>query len=363
MQENKGKLIILGVLIAALAIVGLLLSRKANDPGKQIAGTSFSLMISIYDLRTPLAVTVDGENNIYVSNTGESEVVVYDPDGVMQYRLSSINDEKGEEIKFYSPYGLAVDDENNKLYVCDYTVRVLDKAGNYLYSLTPPPEAVLDAPGLGTARPNMVSLYKDKVYVTSRDGIFVFDNTGKYITRWGTRGSAVGQYDFPNGIATDPETGNIFVVDTNNWRLVSLTPDGKPRWIIGAWEDAKIGSPFHLPRSVAIGPDGLVYVSDVPDRILVFDQDGTLKAIIGERGTEDAQLNFPEGMAISSSNKLYIADRENNRVQVWQLTSEMPLPDTAEVEKFKKAMRTFQGAGSGASTTKTGAATTATGGQ
>lgn len=83
----------------------------------------------------------------------------------------------------------------------------------------------------------------------------------------------------------------------------------------------------------------------------------------GERGTEDAQLNFPEGLAISSSNKLYIADRENNRVQVWQLTSEMPLPDTAEVEKFKKAMRTYQGAGSGSSTTKTGAATTAASGQ
>lgn len=363
MQENKGKLVILGVLIACLAVVGLLLSRKGNDPGTPIAGTSFSLMISIYDLRTPLGIAVDSDNNIYVSNTGESEVVVYDPDGVLKYRLSSVSDENGEEIKFYSPYGLAIDDENNKLYVCDYTVRVLDKSGKFLYNLTPPPEAVQDAPGLGTARPNMVSLYKDKVYVTSRDGIFVFDNQGNYITRWGSRGTGVGQYDFPNGIATDPDTGNIFVVDTNNWRVVSLTPDGKPRWIIGAWEDAGIGSPFHLPRSVAIGPDGLVYVSDVPDRILVFDQDGNLKAVIGERGTEDAQLNFPEGMAISDSNKLYIADRENNRVQVWQLTSDMPLPDTAEVQKFKNAMRTYQGAGSSSGSTTTGAATTAASGQ
>src|SRR3989304_669081 len=110
MQENKGKLVILGVLMRSLAIVGLLLSRKANDPGKQIAGTSFSLMTSIYDLKTPLGVAVDGDNKIYVSDT--------------------------------------------------IGVRVLDKAGNYLYSLNPPPEAVQDAPGLGTARPNMVSLYK-----------------------------------------------------------------------------------------------------------------------------------------------------------------------------------------------------------
>jgi DNA-binding beta-propeller fold protein YncE len=362
MQQNKGKLVILGVLIIALAIVGLLLSRKANQT-TPIAGTSFNLMTTIYDLRTPLGVAVDGEDKIYVSNTGESQVQVYDSSGALLYKLGTVTDDQGQEFKFYSPYGIAIDDDNNKVYIADYQLGVFDKDGKLLYKLTPPPESVDNTSGLGTPRPNQIALYKDKVFVTSRDGIYVFDKNGKYITRWGSRGSAVGQYDFPNGIGIDKNSGNIFVADTNNSRLVSLTQDGKIRWVIGAWEDAKIGSPFHLLRSVAVGPDGLVYVSDVPDRVLVLDQDGNLKAVIGERGTEDAQLNFPEGIAVSDSNKLYIADRENNRVQVWQLTSDMPLPDNAEVEKFKKANRKFEGMGAAGSNTTATTATGAAGGQ
>lgn len=359
MRNNKGKLVILGVLVLALAVTGLLLSRKTSQKGKPIAGTSFSLMTTIYDLKTPLGIAVDGDENIYVSDTGNSQIVRYDRDGVMQFKLGSVTDDKGQEMKFFSPYGIAVDDANNKVYVCDYQLHVLDKAGNFLYNLTPPPEAIKNAPGEGAARPNEVAVYKDKVYVTSRDGIYVFDDKGNYLTHWGTRGAAVGQFDFPNGIAVDPETGNLFVVDTNNWRLVSLTPEGKTRWAIGNWGDANIGSPFHLPRSVAFGPGGLIYVSDVPDRILVLDTDGNLKAIIGERGDQDAQLNFPEGLAVSPANRLFLDDRENDRVQVWQLTDNLPLPSTAEVDKFNKAKRSFDASGKqvvsgGTSTTPAG---------
>ncbi len=361
MQENKGKLVILGVLIVALAVVGLLLSRKTNTT-QTIAGTAFSLSTSIYDLSTPLGVAVDSDENIYVSDTGHSQVIVFDRDGVQLYKIEGGTDEKGQDFKFYSPYGLAIDDANNKLYVCDYTIRVMDKTGNYLYTLQPPPETVQNAPGSGTARPNEVALYKDKVFVTSRDGVYVFDDKGKFLNHFGTRGAAVGQFDFPNGIAIDPNTGNIFVADTNNARLVSMTPDGKTRWVVGAWDDAKISSPFHLIRSLAMGPDGLLYVSDVPDRVLVMDTDGNLKSVIGERGTEDTKLNFPEGIAVNPANKLYIADRENNRVQVWQLSPEMPAADNLEVEKFKKASRKFEGmAASGSTTTSTTASPAASG--
>ncbi|MCL4474341.1 MAG: NHL repeat-containing protein [Actinobacteria bacterium] len=356
MQQNKGKLIVLGVLVIALGFTGLLISRKSSEKGKPIAGTSFSLMTTIYDLKTPLGIAIDGDENIYVSDTGNSRIALYDRDGILQFQLGSVTDDKGQELKFYSPYGLAVDDANNKLYVCDYSVRVLDKAGNFLYNLTPPPEAIVNAPGEGAARPNEVAVYKDRVYVTSRDGIYVFDDKGKYITHWGTRGAAVGQFDFPNGITVDPATGNLFVVDTNNWRLTSLTPDGKTRWAIGNWTDANISSPFHLPRSVTVGPNGLLYVSDVPDRILVFDLDGNLKSIIGERGDQDAQLNFPEGLAVSPTNKLYLDDRENGRVQIWQLTDNLPVPGTPEVDKFAKAKRSFDAAGKQIKNTSTTAA-------
>ena len=178
--------------------------------------------------------------------------------------------------------------------------------------------------------------------MTSRDGIYVFNAAdGQYLQHWGTRGSDVGQYDFPNGIAVDEETGNLFVVDVNNWRVTSLTTDGEIRWMLGRQEGGAVKSPFRLPRSVAVGPDGLVYVTDAPDRIIVLDQDGNLVAIIGERGTEDTKMNFPEGIFVSDSNQLMFADRENNRVQVWDLTDELDPPDPVEVQDFKDALRNY----------------------
>lgn len=341
-SSNRNKLIILGVLLLVLLLVFLLMSRKSSQTSKQIAGTSFTLMTTIYDLKIPLGVALDADDNIYVSNTGGAEVRFYDPDGALKFALNEVAGENNEAINFGSPYGLAVDDGRDKLYVCESNnVRVLDKAGNFQYYLVAPAEAVVMKPGEGAPRPNEVALSGDRVFVTSRDGIYVFSaEDGKYLEHWGQRGPEVGNYDFPNGIAVDPASGNIFVVDTLNKRIVALTPEGKPRWTLGAQDGGKIPGPLDLPRSIAVGPDGRLYITDTSmSRIVVLDADGKLISIIGERGTGDAQLNFPEGLAISASNRLVFADRENNRVQVWQIADPLPTPGAADVDKFAKALR------------------------
>ncbi len=343
MRDNRVKLAILIVLLVAIAIVVLLLLRGCREEERTVAGGAFTASMDILDLHTPLGVTADQTGQIYISNTGASEVRVYSPEGDMLYKIDSGEDDKGEAFQYWSPYGIAYDDAREKLYVADYIVRVIDKEGNFKYNLVPPPEAVTTDQSQSGLRPNQVALSSDRVYVTSRDGIYIFDaEDGTFITHWGTRGPGVGQYDFPNGIAVDEETGNIFVVDVNNWRVVSLDMDGNVRWILGRQEDGAVKSPFRLPRSVAVGPDGFVYVTDAPDRIIILDQDGNLVSIVGERGTEEAQLNFPEGIYITQDNWLLVADRENNRVQVWSLTSEPDPADPVEVEKFKESLRDYQ---------------------
>lgn len=339
-SSARNKLIVLSVLVAILLTVFFLLSRKASQTGTQISGTSFTLMTTIYDLKTPLGVATDGDGNIYVSNTGGSEVRFYDADANLKFTLNQIMD-NNESMNFGTPYGIAVDDARDRVYVADNSnVKVLDKAGNFKYYLVPPAAAVTQSPGEGVPRLNEVAVSGGRVFVTSRDGIYIFSaEDGKYLEHWGKWGAEVGNYDFPNGIAVDLASGNIYVVDTNNRRVVALTAAGQPRWTVGNQDNGKVSSPFHLPRSVAIGPDGLVYFSDGPDRIVVLDKDGKLVSIIGERGTGDAQLNFPEGLAITSDSRLIIADRENNRVQVWQMSSPLQEPGAADVEKFKKATR------------------------
>lgn len=76
-------------------------------------------------------------------------------------------------------------------------------------------------------------------------------------------------------------------------------------------------------------------------RIVVLDQEGTLVSMFGERGTDDAQFSFPEGLAISSSDRLYVADRQNNRLQIWQLASPLPKVTPADVKRFGEALKKF----------------------
>ncbi len=303
MRDNRVKLAILVILIIALVIAILLLLRSCEDE-QTVAGGAFTSALNISDLRTPLGVTTDENGNIYVSNTGASEVVVYNGNGEMLYKIDGGEDENGQPFDYASPYGLAVDDESGKLYIADYTLRVVDKEGNFLYNLSPPPEAITADQSQRAIRPNQVALAAGRVFVTSRDGIYVFDaKDGAYLEHWGTRGPGKDQFDFPNGIAADEETGNIFVVDVNNWRVTSLTTTGNLRWILGRQDNGAVKSPFRLPRSVAVGPDGLVYVTDAPDRIVVLDQAGNLVGIIGERGTEETQLNFPEGIYVADDGR------------------------------------------------------------
>lgn len=342
-RENgtlRNRLIILLVLVLLVTLMAFLLNRKATEK-QTIAGGSFSFLISIYGLTNPLGVATDADENIYVSNTGKSEVIVYDKEGVRQRAINDTVDEKGEPLKFYSPYGIAVDDDNDRLYICDYNwrgVRVLTRSGEFLYNLPKNADDIPLDPAIGFT-PFGVAVGQDRVYVTSKDGVYVFDLDGNYKTHWGSRGSEPGQYDFPNGIAVDRESGNIFVADTNNRRIVSLDRDGTVRWMLGTPKDAPDTSVFQLPRNVTVASDGLVYVADTFwHRIVVIDQDGKLVSMFGERGTQDGQFSFPEGLAVSGGNRLYVADRQNNRVQIWQLAEPMPKVKESDVATWSEAL-------------------------
>lgn len=130
--------------------------------------------------------------------------------------------------------------------------------------------------------------------------------------------------------------------DSLNRRLVALDTGGKVKWTLGAPDvEGQIISPLQLPRSVAVGPYGLVFVSDsFSHRIDVFDKDGKLVSIFGKRGTNDYELNFPEGIAITSDRRMYIIDRGNNRLQAWRLATELPQPDGSDVKKFSETLKT-----------------------
>ncbi|MFN2185467.1 MAG: 6-bladed beta-propeller, partial [Anaerolineae bacterium] len=113
-------------------------------------------------------------------------------------------------------------------------------------------------------------------------------------------------------------TGRIYVTDGNNGR-VSVW-DGLGGFLFnfahGVGESA-----LSLPRGAAMdGRDRLHVVDAVQQSVKVYDVSGEEPSFLfafGDWGTEDGEFNYPVDIALDGTGRLYIADRENNRIQVW----------------------------------------------
>jgi len=160
-----------------------------------------------------------------------------------------------------------------------------------------------------------------KIYVSEgRSGrITVFNPDGTIATSWGRPGNADGEFNEPWGIAVAP-SGEVYVADTWNHRIQKFTPDGKflTSWggLVDTSRDPQ-GAPgrFWGPRSIAIGRDGLLYVTDTGNkRIEVFDANGTFVRAFGGAGTEAGQFNEPVGLAFDGDT-LLVTDAWNGRIQ------------------------------------------------
>src|SRR5262249_7126382 len=116
--------------------------------------------------------------------------------------------------------------------------------------------------------------------------VTVFNKDGSFAASWGAQGAADGQFQEPWGVAVAPN-GNVYVADTWNHRIQYFDPSGK---FLGKW--GKLGDAkgrtdtdqgiFWGPRSIAINPQGEVYVTDTGNkRVQVFDLQGNFLRMFG----------------------------------------------------------------------------------
>ncbi len=148
---------------------------------------------------------------------------------------------------------------------------------------------------------------------TANHRIQKFTNSGTFVTKWGSQGTADGQFEGHRNVAVD-SSGNVFVADTDNHRIQKFTNDGD---FIGTWGSlGTTNGQFQYPLDVTVDTSGNVFVADTANhRIQKFTNSGTFVTKWGSQGTADGQFSSPVNVAVDTSGNVFVVDNDNFRIQ------------------------------------------------
>jgi len=153
--------------------------------------------------------------------------------------------------------------------------------------------------------------------------ILEFDPSGKLL-----RSLGAGMFVFPHSITFDKD-GNFWIADGQGrdgkgQQALKFNPEGKVVMTLGKAGVAGDGEDtFNQPNSVAIAPNGDIFVSDGHNvgrgnaRVVKFTKDGKFLKQWGGHGPAPGQFEMPHALAFDSQGRLFVADRGNNRIQIF----------------------------------------------
>lgn len=266
-------------------------------------------------MNKPYAVAVF-RGRVFVSDSTQRHVAVFDIPGRRFYRIGV--DGPGQLVM---PLGLDVDRAGN-LYVADITARqvvVFDKDGNFLRRIGG--EQWLVRPGSVTVDPR-----GDRMYVVDVGGVKseihrvrVFNPiSGTHLFDFGSRGTGPGEFNFPYDLAVG-KAGNLFVVDSANFRIQVFDRDGK--YLRSFAELGRRMDNFARPRGIDVDADGNVYVVDAAHGVFkIFDAEGRLLMFIGNPSEQDRPASFllPSDVHVDEDGRVYVVDQWHRKVDVFR---------------------------------------------
>jgi DNA-binding beta-propeller fold protein YncE len=178
------------------------------------------------------------------------------------------------------------------------------------------------------------------IFHTGKPSLIKFDEEGNYISSWGDQfeGGAHGCY-----LHQEEDGEFLYVTDTDRGLMVKLTLDGQEILTIKTPDLPHIydANRKFVPTDVAVASNGDIYIADGYGQSYIhqYTRSGQYIRSWGGKGQAAGQLNCPHGISIDireSEPVLYVADRGNNRIQVFTLdgqpirfiTNDMDMPDS-----------------------------------
>jgi peptidylamidoglycolate lyase len=158
------------------------------------------------------------------------------------------------------------------------------------------------------------------IYVFHRNEampIMAFDKNGKFLRAWGQ-----GMFKTTHFLRTDRD-GNVWVTDRGDHQVFKFSPEGKllltlgRKGVVGENESRDA---FNGVADLVIAKNGDIFIADgesTNTRVVKYSKDGTFVTWWGGKGTEPGKFDEPHSIAIDGDGRLYVGDRRNKRVQVF----------------------------------------------
>jgi DNA-binding beta-propeller fold protein YncE len=378
LQAKKRRRLIVGLVVLAVLVIAAvtLFVRYLLQPGPLPdllplpVGVNYPphYLFSIYGVDKPVGVAVspDGERIYATESSGGREIKAFDRDGSLLYEFSPPDTGPAERAPVYVAVGptgrvFVTDRLQRAVFVYDADGKLLDavlspdltlsefvskhvdglQAGGALaYNFfgrvvrfqTNEGAQVLTAPDPAAWAPLGVRVDESgTMFLTDvpegQHAVREFPGALMLAASWrefdppeivfGTQGQKSGEFMYPNSAVAD-SAGRLYVTDGNNGR-VSVW-DGLGNFLFdfaqGVGESA-----LSLPRGAAMDKRDRLHVVDaVQQSVKVYDvseDEPRFLFAFGDWGMEDGEFNYPVDIALDGTGRLYIADRENNRIQVW----------------------------------------------
>ena len=202
-------------------------------------------------------------------------------------------------------------------------------------------------------------------YAASAAQLLEFGPDGKFIREIGKNLYA---WSFGHAVRIDKDD-NIWAIDKGSDMVIRFNPEGRVTMVFGRKQEAsdETTGPLKHPvpplpaedgrfrqvTDVAFGPEGDIFISDgyINSRIAKADKDGNWIKSWGNRGTNPGEFNTPHNIAADAKGNVYVADRGNRRIQVFDsegkflriITVDVPFDENARPAIGNKPdLKTYQ---------------------